>query len=104
MKIALLQNQIIWENKNKNITRVEKIISDPARDQLQMRVIANVEEEWRKLFGYFKSPLYISDEVKNIGVMIEELKISLFAQSVGTRFPISEKRILNEIQRVKSTL
>lgn len=84
--------------------RVEKIISDPARDQLQMRVIANVEEEWRKLFGYFKSPLYISDEVKNIGVMIEELKISLFAQSVGTRFPISEKRILNEIQRVKSTL
>lgn len=84
--------------------RVEKISQDPVRDQQQMRIISNVDEEWRKLFGYFKSPMYISDEVKNIGWMIEELKISLFAQSIGTRFPISEKRILNEIQRVKATL
>ena len=28
MKIALLQNQIIWEDKNRNIARIEKIISN----------------------------------------------------------------------------
>lgn len=84
--------------------RVEKIPADPLRDQNHMRVINNVDQEWSKLFGYFKSKLYISDEVKNIGWMIEELKISLFAQSVGTKFSISEKRILQEIQRVKELL
>ena len=34
--------------------------------------------------------------------MIEEFRISLFAQSLGTAYTVSEKRIITELQRVAS--
>ena len=39
----------------------------------------------------------ISDEVAEIRYMIEELRVSLFAQQLGTKYQVSEKRILNLI-------
>jgi ATP-dependent helicase HrpA len=32
--------------------------------------------------------------------MIEELRVSLFAQTLGTPAPVSEKRILTALERV----
>ena len=39
-------------------------------------------------------------ELEQIGWMIEELRVSLFAQQVGTPEPISVKRVLNAIAAV----
>ncbi|VEI45121.1 ATP-dependent RNA helicase HrpA [Actinobacillus equuli] len=36
-----------------------------------------------------------------IRYMIEELRVSLFAQQLGTKYPISDKRILNAIGEIK---
>jgi ATP-dependent helicase HrpA len=33
------------------------------------------------------------EEVEEVGWMIEELRVSLWAQTLGTAFPVSEKRI-----------
>jgi ATP-dependent helicase HrpA len=34
-----------------------------------------------------------ADEVRQLRWMVEELRVSLFAQSLGTPYPISEQRI-----------
>ncbi len=41
------------------------------------------------------------DEILAIRYMIEELRVSLFAQQLGTKYPISDKRILNIIAELK---
>ncbi|HDL2201879.1 TPA: DUF3418 domain-containing protein, partial [Mannheimia haemolytica] len=43
----------------------------------------------------------VPDEVLEIRYMIEELRVSLFAQQLGTKYPISDKRILNVINEIK---
>ncbi|WP_423811623.1 DUF3418 domain-containing protein, partial [Pseudomonas aeruginosa] len=40
------------------------------------------------------------EEVQNIRWMIEELRVSLFAQQIGTPYPISDKRILQAIESI----
>ncbi|WP_016857330.1 DUF3418 domain-containing protein [Candidatus Williamhamiltonella defendens] len=38
-------------------------------------------------------------EIKEVCWMLEELRVSLFAQQLGTAYPISEKRVLNAINK-----
>ncbi|CCH80064.1 ATP-dependent helicase [Nostocoides japonicum T1-X7] len=40
------------------------------------------------------TPEASSDPVRDLAWMIEELRVSLFAQSLGTAYPVSEKRVL----------
>jgi ATP-dependent helicase HrpA len=40
-------------------------------------------------------------EVEAIQWMLEELKVSLFAQQLGTPYPISSKRVLLAVQELK---
>ncbi|WP_152908173.1 DUF3418 domain-containing protein, partial [Haemophilus influenzae] len=44
----------------------------------------------------------ISDEVAEIRYMIEELRVSLFAQQLGTKYHVSDKRVLNLITNISS--
>ena len=39
-------------------------------------------------------------EIKEIRWMIEELRVSYFAQQLGTPYPISEKRIMQAIDQI----
>ncbi|EKY2111452.1 DUF3418 domain-containing protein, partial [Salmonella enterica] len=40
------------------------------------------------------------DDVKEIRWMIEELRVSYFAQQLGTPYPISDKRILQAMDQI----
>lgn len=40
------------------------------------------------------------EEVKAVRWMIEELRVSLFAQQLGTPYPISDKRIMQTIEQL----
>ncbi len=40
-------------------------------------------------------------EVSDIRWMLEELRVSFFAQTLGTPYPISDKRVLQAIHGVK---
>jgi ATP-dependent helicase HrpA len=43
-----------------------------------------------------------SAPVRDLGWMVEELRVSLFANSLGTAVPVSEKRIRAAIAELKS--
>ncbi|ENY7046174.1 DUF3418 domain-containing protein, partial [Shigella flexneri] len=40
------------------------------------------------------------EDVKEIRWMIEELRVSYFAQQLGTPYPISDKRILQAMEQI----
>ncbi len=80
--------------------RLEKLPSDPARDRLQMLEFQKAQDAYTQLLGKFSGKL-IPPEVAAIRWMLEELKVSLHAQQLGTPYPISSKRIIQAVQEFK---
>ncbi len=81
--------------------RAAKIQSDPEKDRVKMRTVHRLEEAFDRLLDAIKDPERRS-QLAEVGWMIEEFRISLFAQSLGTAYTVSEKRIITELQRVAS--
>ncbi|HOQ54661.1 MAG TPA: DUF3418 domain-containing protein, partial [Micropruina sp.] len=66
--------------------------ANPARDRVNAEVIEPLEDEYAALCaGYPAGPL--PQDVANVGWLLEELRVSLFAQSLGTAAPVSAKRV-----------
>ncbi|HYI62882.1 MAG TPA: ATP-dependent RNA helicase HrpA [Acidimicrobiales bacterium] len=76
--------------------RLEKLPEAPARDEARMAEVAPVERAYRELLGAL-APSQVTPRVVAVGWMLEELRVSLFAQAVGARVPVSAKRIGHEI-------
>lgn len=77
--------------------RLEKLPIDPNKDRLHILKIESVKNEYQALLNKIPKGQQIPDEVKEIRWMIEELRVSYFAQQLGTPYPISDKRIKNAI-------
>ncbi len=84
--------------------RLEKIPTDPRQDQLKMQIIDSLAGDIRDLKLGFSASKGIPPEIDNLRWMLEELKVSFFAQNLGTKYPVSEKRVYAEIRRVKDLL
>jgi ATP-dependent helicase HrpA len=69
--------------------RLEKLPSGPERDQQAMAAARQAQEEYERL----RATVQAGPELDQLRWMIEELRVSLFAQQLGTPYPISEKRI-----------
>ncbi|WP_412540010.1 ATP-dependent RNA helicase HrpA [Longispora sp. K20-0274] len=69
--------------------RLDKLPTNGARDKQWTAAVQEVEAEYRQLV----TEVPPSPELTRIRWMIEELRISYFAQSLGTAYPVSEKRI-----------
>jgi ATP-dependent RNA helicase HrpA len=69
--------------------RLEKLPERPDRDTDWMRSVHNVQREYVQL----RDRVPPSEELRAIRWMIEELRVSYFAQTLGTPYPVSEKRI-----------
>ncbi|SUC00956.1 ATP-dependent RNA helicase HrpA [Proteus vulgaris] len=80
--------------------RMEKLAIDPNRDRAQMSRVENVIQQWQQWLGKLTEKQKQQDDVQNIRWMIEELRVSLFAQQIGTPYPISDKRILQAIEQI----
>lgn len=80
--------------------RIDKLLQDPNRDRAAMLRVENVEKAYQQLLLKLPKSKPIPAEVAEIPYMIEELRVSLFAQQLGTKYPISDKRILNVINEV----
>ena len=79
--------------------RLEKLPEDPGRDQQRVREVTSVEASYSRFLAALP-PSQVTREIVEIGWMAEELRISLFAQSLGAAGPVSAKRIQREIQRL----
>lgn len=80
--------------------RLEKLPNDPNKDRLHMLRIESVTQEYKALLNKIPKGQRAPEHVKNIRWMIEELRVSYFAQALGTPYPISDKRIKNAIEAV----
>ena len=73
--------------------RLDKLPRDPARDRLATAQVARVQVE----VDDARSRMSAGAESEQLRWMVEELRISLFAQPMRTRYPISDKRVYKAI-------
>ena len=72
--------------------RLEKMVEDPGLDQQRMRQIQAIEQRYEQLLERMTRARFTT-EVIDIGWMIEELRVSLFANALGTPKPVSVQRL-----------
>ncbi|WP_338599572.1 ATP-dependent RNA helicase HrpA [Saccharopolyspora sp. SCSIO 74807] len=82
--------------------RLEKVQHHPQRDRDRLAHVDDVQERYRDALDALPAGRSPGEELLRVGWMIEEFRVSLFAQSLGTPHPISAKRIhraLDELTR-----
>lgn len=80
--------------------RLDKLSIDPHRDRAQMLRVEQVQLAWQQWLNKLPAKRQQDEEVKAVRWMIEELRVSLFAQQLGTPYPISDKRIMQAIDQL----
>ncbi|EEP48574.1 TPA: ATP-dependent RNA helicase HrpA [Haemophilus influenzae] len=81
--------------------RIDKLAQDVNRDRAAMLRVEQVQQAYQQLLAKLPKSKPISDEIAEIRYMIEELRVSLFAQQLGTKYQVSEKRVLGVIQNIE---
>ena len=80
--------------------RLDRLPGDAARDAARMERVHAVDAEFRTFVAGLPPARRGSDEVRQIGWMVQELRVSLFAQTLGTPYPVSEQRIYRAMDDV----
>jgi ATP-dependent helicase HrpA len=73
--------------------RVERAQVSPAKDALKARQAAVHEERHARAAGGENPSAILTEQLREYREMIEEFKVSIFAQELGTAYPVSEKRL-----------
>ena len=81
--------------------RLDKLASSPERDRERMTAVGRVQAAYAEALERFAPGSAVDLELERIGWGIEELRVSLFAQAVGTDGPVSEARLLRAIARCR---
>jgi ATP-dependent helicase HrpA len=77
--------------------RLDKLTENAGRDAQQMAVVHRVEDAYARAVAGLPPEARTADAVTGIRWQIEELRVSLFAQTIGTPQPVSERRIMTAI-------
>jgi ATP-dependent helicase HrpA len=77
--------------------RLEKLAQGTRRDSELMARVQALEADHQRL----REALPGDAGVEAVGWMLEELRVSLFAQTLGTAHPVSEQRIRREMDRLR---
>ena len=76
--------------------RLDKLRADPARDAQRMAELAPLEQAWKRELGgrvRLGGVARSAAELEQFGWLLEELRVSLFAQELKTPVPVSPKRL-----------
>jgi ATP-dependent helicase HrpA len=73
--------------------RLDLLADDVARDRTRMVRVQRLDQEYRRATARTRPSL----AARELRWLLEELRISLFAQSLGTRTPVSEDRVRRAI-------
>ncbi|QXC61183.1 ATP-dependent RNA helicase HrpA [Aquihabitans sp. G128] len=79
--------------------RLEKVAGEPRRDQERILEVAGVERYYQQLLTALL-PSQVTKRVVDAGWQLEELRVSVFAQSVGVKGQVSAKRVRREIDHL----
>ncbi|MGB9096996.1 DUF3418 domain-containing protein, partial [Erwinia sp.] len=82
--------------------RLEKMPIDPHSDRARMLKIEKIQQTWSTWYNKLPPVRREDEDVKDVRWMIEELRVSYFAQQLGTPYPVSEKRIQQAMDEIVS--
>jgi len=77
--------------------RLDRAPADQARDARLQDQVLEMERAYAELLTALRPAQRASADVVAIGWMLEELRVSLFAQTLGTAYPVSAKRVRRAI-------
>jgi ATP-dependent helicase HrpA len=81
--------------------RLDKASAAIGRDLDRMDAVHRVSDDYDQLLVEFGPDARYREDVKAIRWMIEELRMSLFAQPLGAAIPVSEQRIVAALMRLR---
>jgi len=79
--------------------RLEKLPENPGRDRALMSRVEQVQEWYDDALARLAPGEAPSADLAAVRWMIEELRVSLFAQGLRTAYPVSEQRIRTALDR-----
>lgn len=80
--------------------RIDKLRHNPGRDQSLMRDLASVLQPWQQRYAQMQKQGRFDERLEEVRWLIEELRVSLFAQELKTALPVSVKRIQKRWQEL----
>jgi len=80
--------------------RLDKLPENPARDAANMAIARRVEHAYQQAVADLPAARRVDPDVTEARWMLEELRVSLFAQTLGTLAPVSENRVLAALGRL----
>ncbi|MBU2893870.1 ATP-dependent RNA helicase HrpA [Colwellia sp. D2M02] len=80
------------------LRRLEKLPIDPNQDRIKLLDVNKADDAYQAILGQQRKDKPIANNIQEVRWLLEELRISLFAQNLGTSAPISVKRILNHLK------
>jgi ATP-dependent helicase HrpA len=81
------------------LMRLDRLSGNLTRDSQSLAVVKRLHDRRKAILARCQEACPEQDDTR---WLLEELRVSLFAQSLGTRFPVSEKRVeraLEELER-----
>ena len=81
--------------------RLDRLDRDPNGDRERIRRIEPLRQSYQRLLDGLPPERRADEDVVRIRWMFEELRVSYFAQNLGTPYPISDKRITKAISAIK---
>jgi ATP-dependent helicase HrpA len=82
--------------------RLDKLAENPGRDAANMAIAQRVEQAYRRAVAELPGPRRDDPDVREVRWMLEELRVSLFAQTLGTLAPVSENRVMAALRRLST--
>jgi ATP-dependent helicase HrpA len=76
--------------------RAAALHTNPSRERAGFAVIARCEDAYAELCE-LAPPGRLPESIEEVGWLLEELRVSLFAQNLRTKVSVSEKRVLSAI-------
>ena len=73
--------------------RLEKARGDTTRDRLHRIQVSDLWEAYLKRHNTLEKQHLVSEQLEHYRWMLEEYRVSLFAQELKTQYPVSEKRL-----------
>jgi ATP-dependent helicase HrpA len=80
--------------------RLDKAPEDPGRDAERMAAVQRVTGACQRAMKELPAAAREGADARAVRWLIEEFRVSLFAQTLGTRGPVSEKRIQAALDRL----
>ena len=85
------------------LIRAERAALNPVKDQERLRRLAPYQDALKNLQTQPARSREAQRQIESFRWMVEEFKVSLFAQELGTAMPVSPKRLDQQLEIAQHT-